>query len=406
MARSALPEIRVGVLGAGLIGQLHAHSYRRLGDLRHPIPANVRLVVVADVHEPLAQEVADRFGFERTATSWEEVAEANDVDAVTVALPNHQHRPAVEALLASGKHVLCEKPLGNNAAESWSMLQAARRAGVVHGIGFNNRRMPAIAAIKKAMDREDFGQPRQFIGTYLVDYAADEELPLNWRFTRDLAGGGALTDVGPHLIDTSRFLLGDIESVQGAAMSTFVDKRPIPAGPVTGHEKVAVTGEMGVVDTDDLASFTARFQNGTVGTFAVSRVAPGHVFGLEFRVIGSAASAKFDALAMAEFEYFRTSGNDDDTRGSTRVKVTGAHPYYEDIQVYPFPSFGHGMTESWVAQAYEFVGAVARGVPIVGGGFEDGYAVDLVLEAVRLSAERGASVRIDEVSSKVEADAK
>ena len=98
MARSALPEIRVGVLGAGLIGQLHAHSYRRLGDLRHPIPANVRLVVVADVHEPLAQEVADRFGFERTATSWEEVAEANDVDAVTVALPNHQHRPATVLL--------------------------------------------------------------------------------------------------------------------------------------------------------------------------------------------------------------------------------------------------------------------------------------------------------------------
>ena len=96
MARTALPEIRVAVLGAGLIGQLHSHAYRRLGDLRHSLPANVRLAVVADVHESLAEEVADRFGFERTAKSWEEVADAKDVDAATVALPNHEHRPAVE----------------------------------------------------------------------------------------------------------------------------------------------------------------------------------------------------------------------------------------------------------------------------------------------------------------------
>ena len=406
MTRSALPEIRVGVIGAGLIGQLHSHAYRRLGDLRHPIPANVRLAVVADVYEPLAEEAADRFGFERTATSWEEVAEAKDVDVVTVALPNHEHRPAVEALLASGKHVLCEKPLANNAADSWAMLQAARRAGVVHCVGFNNRRMPAIAAIKKAVDRGDFGETRQFTGSYLVDYAADEELPLNWRFQRELAGGGAIIDVGPHIIDASRFLLGDIESVHGSVMATFVDKRPILAGHATGHEKGMVTGEMGVVDTDDLASFTARFQNGTVGTFAVSRVAPGHLFGLEFSLIGSTASAKFNADHMAEFEFFRTSGNTDDTSGSTRVKVTGAHPYYEDVQVYPFPSFGHGATETYVGQAYEFVGAVARGVPMAGGGFEDGYAVDLVIEAVRLSAERGTLVRIDEISSKIEAGAK
>ena len=406
MTRSRLPEIRVGLIGAGLIGQLHAHAYRRLGDLRQPIPANVHLAVVADAYEPLAEDVAGRFGFERTATSWEEVAEAKDVDVVTVALPNHEHRPAVEALLASGKHVLCEKPLANNAANSWAMLQAARRAGVVHCVGFNNRRMPAIAAIKKAVDRGDFGETRQFIGSLLENYAGDEELPLNWRFQRELAGGGAIIDVGPHIIDASRFLLGDIESVHGAVMATFIDKRPILAGHTTGHEKGMVTGELGVVDTDDLASFTARFQNGTVGTFAMSRVATGHVSGLEFSLIGSTASAKFNADHMAEFEFFRTSGNGDDTSGSRRVKVTGAHPYYADVQVYPSPSFGHGATENWVGQAYEFVGAVARGVPMAGGGFEDGYAVDLVIEAVRLSAERGTLVRIDEISSKIEAGAK
>ncbi len=281
----------------------------------------------------------------------EAVAEANDVDAVTVALPNHEHRPAVEALLASGKHVLCEKAPGQQ--RSGLVANAAGRApgpAVVHCVGFNNRRLPAIAAIKKALDRGDFGQARQFVGSYLVDYAADEEIPLNWRYTQELAGGGALSDVGPHVVDAARFLLGDIESVQGALMATFIDQRPILAGYVSGHEKGNVTGEFGTVDTEDLASFTARFQNGTVATFAVSRVAPGHISGLEFSVIGSIASAKFNSRDMAEFEFFRTSMDDEETMGSRRVKVTGAHPYYEDVQVYPFPSFGHGMTESWVGQ--------------------------------------------------------
>ena len=403
MTASALPEIRVGIIGAGLIGQIHAYCYRRIAFLRHPVPATVRLVVMSDSYEPLAREAADRFGFERTAASWEAVAEAGDVDAAIVALPNREHYQAVEALLASGKHVFCEKPLGIDAAQSWAMLQAARRAGVVHATGFNLRRMPAIGAIKNALDQGDLGEPRQFIGTYLTDYAADERLPLNWRFVQELAGGGALSDVGPHIIDASRFLLGDIESVHGVAMGTFIKERPIPAGHVTGHETASVTGEMGVVDNDDLASFSVRFRNGAVGTFAVSRIATGHEVGPAFELIGASGSATFDSQNMAQFEIFRTADAGGDFRGPRRVKVAHPHPYFEEIQVYPFAGFGHGLTDTWVGGAYEFANSIARGVSMPGGGFEDGYAVDLVLEAVRLSAEREASVRIDEVSSRVEA---
>jgi len=127
---------------------------------------------------------------------------------------------------------------------------------------------------------------------------------------------------------------------------------------------------------------------------------------MEFKLIGSTASATFDSEHMSEFEYFRVSGNDDDSTGFRRVTISRAHPYFEDVLVTPYTGLGHGLVETWVAQAYVFIGAVARGVPIVGGGFEDGYAVDLVREAVMLSAERGTLVRIDEISSKVEAGAK
>src|SRR2546428_12057215 len=136
-------RLRIAVVGAGMVGRAHALAFGALRAFVHPLPVDVQLAVVADPQESLAREAQARHGFERIAPSWREVAEAPDVDAVCVALPNHQHRAAVEAFVAGGKHVLCEKPLALSARDANAMLLAARRAGVVHGVGFSQRRAPA-----------------------------------------------------------------------------------------------------------------------------------------------------------------------------------------------------------------------------------------------------------------------
>lgn len=400
---SSVPEIRVAVIGAGMAGQSHAHAYRNIESLFHPLGATIRLTVLADANEALAQTIAKKYGFERVARSWQEVAEANDVDAVSVVLPNFEHRIAVEALLASGKHVLCEKPLGRTARESWELLQAAKKAGVVHACGFNLRRTPAIAAIKQSLDRGDYGDVRQFIGRYLTDYAASVEAAFTWRYQLEQAGGGAIIDIGPHIIDTSRFLLGDIERVQGAAMQTFIKERPIASGQVIGHGKVASSGEFGPVDTDDAASFAVTFKSGAIGEFTVNRSATGFRNSVGFTLVGTQGSAAFDFERTAEFEYFDGRQEDSDYNGFRRVIAGPSHPYLKNVLIMPVAGVGYGISETFFGQTYEFIRAVIAGRPLETAGFEDGYAASLVCEAVQRSAEQGRSVSIRELAEQTEA---
>jgi predicted dehydrogenase len=382
-----------------MVGRAHAHAFRSLGEFFQPVPADVELAVVADAEETLARDAQARFGFERTAGSWQEVAGADDVDAVSVALPNYQHREAVEALVARGKHVLCEKPLASTARDARAIVEAARSAGVVQGVGFNLRRAPAIAAVRRAIERGDLGELRQFSGRYLTDYARSREVPFTWRHRHDLAGGGALVDVGSHLIDLARFLVGEIESVQGAALATVVPRRPVPAGHAVGHSTVATTGEFRDVDTDDIASFTVRFRSGAVGDFHISRVATGYRNSPAFELIGSDGSAEFDMERAAEFQFFDGRA-ESDLNGFRRVIVGPSHPYFEQVAVFPVAGVGYGYTETFVVQAYEFVRAVVGETRPYSPEFEDGYAATLVCEAVQAAAELGRAVRVEEIAAK------
>lgn len=396
---TARRALGIAVIGAGMVGRAHAHGYRSLQTVVYPPPADLRLVAVADSNEALARDLAGRYGFARYTTSWEETAAADDVDAVSVALPNHEHRHVVEGLLAAGKHLICEKPLAPTARDAYAMLEAAQRAGTVAMVGFNLRRAPGIAAIQAAAARGDFGQPRQFIGKYLTDYARSPDNPFTWRFQRSQAGGGALHDIGAHIIDTARYLLGEIEAVEGAVLETFIRERPIPAGHVVGHAQVAVSGEVAPVDTDDVAVFSLRFAGGAVGEISASRIATGFRNSAGFTLIGERAAATFDTERFAEFGYF-DARQDDDRNGFRRVVTGPKHPYLSDALVMPVAGVGHGYAETFVAQAHEFVRAIAEGGH-ARPDFGDGYANALVCEAVQLAAEQHRRVTIAEVAASI-----
>src|ERR1700682_6356350 len=190
--------LRVAIVGAGMIGRAHARAFRSLGATFQPAPARIKLSVVADGDLDLARDAQARGHIDRVVPSWREVADANDVDIACVGLPNHEHRAAVEALVASGKHVLCEKPLAPTATDAQAILAAAHQAGVVHGVAFNPRRAPAVAAIPAGVRSGVIGEPRQFSARYFTDYAASPEVPFTWRYARSQAGSGALGDVGSH----------------------------------------------------------------------------------------------------------------------------------------------------------------------------------------------------------------
>src|SRR6266542_1253460 len=197
-----------------MAGRAHANGYRSAPALFDTDLPEVRLVAIADAHEPFAVDTARRYGYQRAETSWEAIAEASDIDAVSVVVGTALHREIVEALLEAGKHVLCEKPLAPSVADGQEMVERAEKADGVAAVGFTFRWSPAISAIRQRVTEGDLGPVVHFNGHYWCDYGVDPDRPMSWRY-KGGPGSGALADIGTHLVDLGEFLCGPVESVRG-----------------------------------------------------------------------------------------------------------------------------------------------------------------------------------------------
>ncbi|HEY2947450.1 MAG TPA: Gfo/Idh/MocA family oxidoreductase [Micromonosporaceae bacterium] len=387
-------SIGVAVIGAGMAGRAHAGGYRAAPTLFEPDLPEIRRVAIADVYEPFAVDATRRYGFERAETSWQAVVDAPDVDAVSVVVANALHREVVEALLAAGKHVLCEKPLAPTVADAEAMVAAAEKSDRVAAVGFTFRRSPAIAAIRRLVGAGPLGAVGHFDGRYWCDYGVDRDAPISWRY-RGGPGSGALADIGSHLVDVAEQMCGPVSGIRGAVMSTVVADRPVPLGAAVGHSAaVAVGDELAPVENEDVVTFTATFAGGATGTFSVSRVAFGHANELGFNVFCAGGAAKFDLERMAEFAVADGTAPAD-TAGYRRVLIGPAHPYVAGGLPMDFPSVGYGQNDLFAYQARAFLDQIAgvdRLPPCP--PLADGLHNLRVLEAVTASAARGASVDV------------
>src|SRR4051794_32628477 len=239
--------LSVAVIGAGMAGRSHAAGYRQVNTVFGEGLPPVRLAAVADADETLARDAARRYGFEQAVSSWEEVVDDPSIDAVSIVVGNDLHRPIAGALIAGGKHVLCESPLAGSRDAAGAMGAAEERADVVTAVGYPYRRSPAIAAIRDHVRNGELGQLALFSGRYWCDYACDPRMPLSWRY-RGGPGSGALGDIGAHVADIAQFLCGPVVSVSGGVLSTQIAKRPLPLGAVVGHGAAPVGNEVGEVE--------------------------------------------------------------------------------------------------------------------------------------------------------------
>ncbi len=202
--------IGVGLLGYGFMGRAHADAFRRLAALPSPPPLLPELVAVAGRDALAVGEAAARFGFERAVSDWAELVADERIGLLDNGGPNALHAEPTIAAVRAGKHVLCEKPLGRTAEESREIWQAAVSADVVHMCGFNYRFVPAIRLARELRAAGDLGEIRHFRCAYLQDWLADPGAPWSWRLDREAAGAGAIGDLGSHLADLARFLVGEV----------------------------------------------------------------------------------------------------------------------------------------------------------------------------------------------------
>jgi predicted dehydrogenase len=380
--------LQVGVLGYRFMGKAHANALARLPMFFPDAPDVERDVIVGRDEDALA-DAADRLGFSRTATDWRDVIE--EVDVFYNLGPNHVHAEPAIAALDTGTPVFCEKPLAPTLESAREMRDAARDAGVPAGCAFNYRFVPAIQYAKNLIDAGEIGEIRHFRGTYLQDWLVDPDAPWSWRNDEEMAGSGALGDLGSHTVDLARFLVGDVERVCGH-LKTFVDERPIEGEDETRP-----------VTVDDAYSAQAEFENGAMGTFEASRFATGHKNDNRIEIHGSEGSLRFSLERLNELELHREGD-----RGYETILVTEENDPYIDHWWPP----GHviGWEHTFVHENYEFLSAVAGETPTASRsesdaaagendgeftpGFEEGYAAQEVLDAIARSDEFGEWVEV------------
>jgi predicted dehydrogenase len=380
-------SIGVAVIGAGMAGRAHASGYRSAPAVFSTDLPEVRLVAIADAHEPFAVDTARRYGYQRAETSWEAIAGAADIDAVSVVVANKLHREIVEALLDAGKHVLCEKPLAPSAADGQAMVDRAGKSDRVAAVGFTFRRSPAINAIREQITGGSLGPAVHFSGRYWCDYGFDPDAPMSWRYQGG-PGSGALADIGTHLVDIGEFLCGPARSVYGAVLKTTTQDRPVPLGMAVGHAAgVPVSDVREPVENEDIATFTAAFAGGATGTFSVSRVAYGLPNALGFEVFCERGAAAFDLNRAAEFTIADQAAAGP-VNGYRQVLIGPAHPYIARGLPMDFPSVGHGQNDFFTFQARAFLDEIAGldrlpRCPSLAEGLHNLRVLDAVVAAAR-----------------------
>ncbi|WP_395858085.1 Gfo/Idh/MocA family protein [Arachnia propionica] len=382
-----------------MAGRTHANAWRQVNTIYDSDLPRLRLATIADQHLPFAESAAKAYGYEHATADWRDIVADDDIDIVSIVVANSLHREMAEALVRAGKHVLCEKPLADTLDDAAAMAELEAGHDVVTGLGYCYRRNPGIARIAELVQDGTLGTVSHFNGSYFCDYGVDPLTPIAWRYTGPM-GSGALGDVGSHLIDAAELVCGPIVSVSGAILSTVITERPTPSGVVMGGRGVTAAsgGELVPVTNDDVATFTARFASGVVGTFSVSRIAHGTPNSLRFEVIGTEGRADFDMARAGEIT-LTDSSSPVGLGGPRQVLVGPSFPYFANGSSMAFQGVGFTQIEQFTYQAHAFlqqVAGVTDGALPPCASFADGHRELRIADAIaRSAAADGLTITID-----------
>ncbi len=373
-----IPSIGIGMLGYAFMGKAHSNALKKIAYMTWPPPFTPRLVSIAGRNEDAVKEAARRYGYEKWTTSWEDIVNDPDVQVFDNGGPNDVHLEPTIAAAKAGKHVICEKPLGRTAEESFEIWKGVAATGVKAMTAFNYRFYPAIILAKQMIDAGELGEIYHFRGRYHQEWIMDPQFPKVWRLDKKVAGSGALGDLGAHVIDQSRYLCGEVASVSGL-LKTFITERP-----------------GGTVDVDDAFQATVEFENGANGTYEATRFAAGRKNQMRWEINGSKGTLVFDAERQNELLVNLVGSTPGaHAQGFRTVLVSEAyHPYWE----HHWPH-GHmiGWEDNFVHELLHLLTCIKEDTPVSprAATLEDGYRCAEICDAIVRSHETGQRQKLE-----------
>ena len=362
-------RIRIGLIGTGRIAAfVHLPSLRLLPEL-----CEVTAVASRDAHR--AKSFAEQWGVSRVHDTWEALVADPELDAVVVCPPSDLNPAVAGAAVAAGKHVLCEKPLAIAHPAALALAEAADRvSGRVHMVAFTFRFAAGLRYLRRLVEEGHFGEIRHWRMSYFNDGQLDPGIPFGWRHLRARGGAGVIADMGSHMVDTARYLLGDVAAVS-AVNRTYVQERAMSGGG------------RGRVETPEASAWVAEFASGVIGTFDVSRAVAGRggtgrpqYQGVEIHGTGGAALYEL----MHPFQLQMALGP---AMAHRQHWATVEVP--PEFSVYPGSPRNPRVDDPLLGYKYDqgvaFVRAI-RGEATDYPTFRDGAAVQAVVDAIDLSA--------------------
>jgi len=373
-----MSEYRVGIIGFGFIGKVHAHGYLNLPLFYDPVPLRARITHVCTRRPETARRAAQALGADHAVTDWRSITESPDVDIVHVCTPNDAHLPQLLSAIAHGKHIYCEKPLVASLEEAAQVEAALAGYRGVHQMTFQNRFSPPAMRARQMIDEGFLGQVLQFRAAYLHGGSANPRAPLSWKLA-----AGVLADLGSHVLDLVHFLLGDYAALTAATHVAY-PRRPAPGEP----------SRMADVFAEDAVMLLAEMRSGAKGVLEATKLATGAEDEMRFEIHGSAGALRFNGMDPHHLQAYDATAPDSPVggrRGWTLIDTGQRYP--APAAPFPGPKFAMGWLRIHLACLANFLQAVADGRPAQ-PDLRQGIYVQRLLHAAADSARTAARVPI------------
>ena len=372
---------RVGFLGFGFIGRVHAYGYVNLPLFYDPPPLNARITHICTGRPETAEKGRTQVGADVATTDFREVTENPEIDIVHICSPNDCHRDQLLSAIGHNKHIYCEKPLASTMAEAEEIRAALADYAGTAQMTLQNRFFPATMRAKQLVDDGFLGDMLEYRACYLHSGSANPDAPLKWKLSGE-RGGGVIADLASHVLDLVHHLLGDYESVLATTQTTY------PERPSTEDPAIRVS-----VDAEDCVMMLARMKSGGLGHLEATKIATGTEDELRFEIHGSKGAIRFNSMAphfLDVFDLRAAAAPIGGMQGWTQI-ATGQR--YPGAAAVPSPKNSIGWIRSHAACLANFLEAVASGAP-GNPGLDQGIYIQRLIECTRQSAASGEWVSV------------
>lgn len=371
-----MDEIRVGIVGFGFMGKAHTYGYKTIPLYYADLPFKIRLVGVCDTVPGVAEKARDQLGFEFATQNPDDIFNCPDIDVIDICTPNIYHKDGIIKALRGGKHVYCDKPLAASYEEALEIIKLCKEYDRITQMALQYRFYPGTMRIRELIEEGRLGRIFSFRSCYLHASSVDPKKPIGWKQDKKFGGGGVLFDLGSHVLDVMRYLLGDYTAVFAATEIAF-------------PERPDKSGQMVKIEADDLAIMMLKMKQGGMGTIEASKIATGSQDELRIEIHGEKGAVMYNSMNPNYLMFY------DNTVPETALGGVKGYTMIETVQrypkpggIFPGPKFPIGFMRGHVHSLYNFVSNVYAGRKS-SPSFEDGAYIQYVMEKAYESAEQG-----------------